>query len=146
MKHKHHIIENRDGVRFRTSKTIELTIEEHANIHKKYYEKWGFMEDLIAYRRLSGQIPNELIQEELSRLGGLNNRGKSKSPHHRKKISEKRKNQNITTKTKIKISKSMKGNTNSKNHSLESYREKQSQIMKKYWEEKKLKKTLTRIG
>ena len=29
-----HIIENRNGVRVRTDKIIELTIEEHSQIHK----------------------------------------------------------------------------------------------------------------
>jgi REP element-mobilizing transposase RayT len=35
---------------------IECTVEEHANFHKKLYEKYGNEFDLIAYRGLSGQV------------------------------------------------------------------------------------------
>ena len=94
--HEHHIIENRDGQRFRTDTTIPLSVEEHANIHKQYYEKWGFQEDRVAWKTLSGQIGKEELFIETSRIGGLNNKGKKKTPEHRKKISDANKGQNAS--------------------------------------------------
>ena len=35
---------------------IELTIEEHAEAHRKLYEKYGDQNDYIAWKALSGQI------------------------------------------------------------------------------------------
>lgn len=40
------------------SNLIELTIEEHAEAHKKLYEEYGLEEDRIAWLCLSGQITN----------------------------------------------------------------------------------------
>ena len=57
--HEHHIIENKQGQRFRTDTTIPLSVKDHANIHKQYYEKWGFHEDYVAWKTLSGQIGKE---------------------------------------------------------------------------------------
>ena len=40
------------------SNLIELTVEEHAEAHRKLYEEHGNEYDLIAWRCLSGQINN----------------------------------------------------------------------------------------
>jgi hypothetical protein len=141
--HQHHIIENRNGKRFRTNTTIPLSVEEHANIHKEYYEKWGFQEDKCAWLGLSEQIGNEEIFLERSRIGGLNGKGHIKTKQHRQRLSE-----SITNlmsggraeEIKKKISESMKGNTNSQNHSSDEYRKTQSEAMKKAWAKRKQKK------
>ena len=44
MKHKHHIIKCVNGKRVRTDETMILTLKEHADIHYKYWKKWGFKE------------------------------------------------------------------------------------------------------
>ena len=67
------------------------------------------------------------------------NLGVPKSKEHRKKLSLAQSKNRHTEKTKTHISKTMKGNTNSKNHSSDEYRKKHSMIMKKAWERRKLK-------
>jgi len=49
---------------------IELTIEEHAEAHRKLYEKYGKWQDRVAWKSLSGQIgKEEIIKEVLSNAG-----------------------------------------------------------------------------
>ena len=94
--HQHHLIENKDGQRFRTDTTIPLSVKEHADIHKQYYETWGFHEDYVAWKTLSGQIGKEELFIETSRIGGLNNKGKKKTREHAEKISQANKGQNAS--------------------------------------------------
>jgi hypothetical protein len=141
MKHKHHIIESHNGKRIRTDKTILVTIEKHAQYHKGYWEKWGFQEDRVAWLSLTEQLKNPELFVETSRIGGLNNRGKPKSEEHKRKISKSLKGRMYGPqgeKRRKKISESMKGNINSKNHSSEKYRKKQSKVMKEAWKKRKL--------
>jgi hypothetical protein len=56
MLHKHHIIPRHAGGTNDPSNIIMLTVEEHANVHKKLYEEYGRWQDEVAYRMLSGQI------------------------------------------------------------------------------------------
>lgn len=47
-----------------------LTVEEHAEAHRKLYEKHGHFQDLLAWKGLSGQIgKEELIRQHLSESG-----------------------------------------------------------------------------
>ena len=143
--HKHHIIENRDGQRFRTDITIPLSVEGHADIHKRYWEKWGFHEDYVAWKTLSGQLGKEELFIETSRIGGLNNKGKKKTREHTEKISQSNKGKKShwsggdIEQKKNNLSNSMKGNTNSKNHNTEKYSKTQSEAKKKAWERRKNK-------
>lgn len=54
--HKHHIIPKHMGGKDDPENLVELTIEEHAEAHKKLFEKYGKIEDKIAWLALSGQI------------------------------------------------------------------------------------------
>ena len=116
--HQHHLIKNKNGHRFRTDTTIPLSVKEHADIHKKYYEKWGFHEDYVAWKTLSGQIGKEELFIETSRIGGLNNKGKKKTREHAEKISQANKGQDShwldgdVEQKKKNLSTSMKGNKN----------------------------------
>ena len=62
------------------SNLVELTIEEHAEAHRKLYEEHGMEEDKIAWMGLSGQIGKEEIikkvLQENGRKRGLANKGR----------------------------------------------------------------------
>ena len=104
-------------------------------------KEWGFQEDRVAWLSLTEQLKNPELFIETSRIGGLNNKGKPKSEEHKRKISEALKGRMYGPqgeKRRKKISESMKGNINSKNHSSEKYRKKQSKVMKEAWKKRKL--------
>lgn len=54
------------------SNLIELTIEEHAEAHRKLYEQYGKVEDKIAWQSLAGLIPKADAMRELHKLGRNN--------------------------------------------------------------------------
>jgi len=56
MKHKHHVIPKHAGGTDDPSNIVELTIEEHAEAHRKLYEEHGRWQDRIAWHALSGII------------------------------------------------------------------------------------------
>lgn len=51
---------------------IELSIEDHAEEHRKLYEKHGYREDYLAWKGLLGQMKKEDILQELYSLAGKN--------------------------------------------------------------------------
>lgn len=55
MKHIHHIIPRHAGGTDDLSNLIELSVEEHADAHRKLYEQYGREEDRMAWLALSGQ-------------------------------------------------------------------------------------------
>lgn len=80
MKHKHHIVPKHMGGSDDPSNLIELTIEEHAEAHKKLWEEHGCWQDKIAWKTLSGQIN---IQEARMEMMKYNN------PMHKSEVKEK---------------------------------------------------------
>lgn len=56
MIHKHHIIPKHMGGSDDPSNLISLSVEEHAEEHRKLWEKYGHWQDKIAWKTLSGQI------------------------------------------------------------------------------------------
>lgn len=67
MKHKHHIIPKHMGGTDDPSNLIELSVEEHAEAHRKLYEQHGRIQDKLAWQGLAGIIQNqELIYTLLS--------------------------------------------------------------------------------
>lgn len=58
MRHKHHIIPKHAGGTDSPENLIELTIEEHAEAHKKLYEQHGRIQDKVAYMGLLKLAPN----------------------------------------------------------------------------------------
>lgn len=60
-KHKHHIIPKHAGGTDDPSNIVELTVEEHAEAHRKLYEEHGRWQDRLAWLALSGQIGKEEI-------------------------------------------------------------------------------------
>jgi hypothetical protein len=70
MKHKHHINPRHSGGGDEPSNLVELTIAEHAEAHKRLFEKYGKKEDFIARKALAGSITKEEFLAERASLGG----------------------------------------------------------------------------
>lgn len=70
MKHKHHILPRHAGGTDDPSNIIELSVEEHAEAHKKLYELYGKKEDLCAYYMLSGKNNCEEFVKLRAQIGG----------------------------------------------------------------------------
>lgn len=49
--HKHHIIPKHMGGSDDPSNIIEVDTETHAKLHRELYEKYGNIEDKLAYQR-----------------------------------------------------------------------------------------------
>ena len=70
MKHKHHIIPKHAGGTDDESNLAYLTVEEHANEHKKLYEKYDRWQDKVAWYGLTKMVSKEeLIRMKLSESG-----------------------------------------------------------------------------
>lgn len=65
IKHKHHIIPKHAGGSDDPSNIVELTVEEHAEAHRKLYEEHGRWQDRIAWQALAGMIDKEHIISEV---------------------------------------------------------------------------------
>jgi hypothetical protein len=70
LKHKHHIIPKHMGGSNDPENIAILSPEEHAEEHKKLYEKFGKIEDYLAWKGLSGFIGKEEIIMEIMRDNG----------------------------------------------------------------------------
>jgi hypothetical protein len=95
------------------SNIIELTIEEHAEAHRKLYEKYGRIEDKLAWKGLAGLIGKDEILLELAKLRGpkISRANKGKIPWNKDL-----KCAPLSEEHKRKISESSKGHKKSKNH------------------------------
>lgn len=59
IKHKHHIIPKHAGGSDDPSNLVELTIEEHAEAHRKLYLEHGRWQDKLAWLGLSGRLDED---------------------------------------------------------------------------------------
>ena len=57
IKHKHHIIPKHMGGTNEPNNLVELSIEDHAEAHRKLYEEHGRVQDKVAWLGLSGIMP-----------------------------------------------------------------------------------------
>ena len=80
MKHKHHIIPRHMGGSDDLSNLVEVTVEEHANLHKQLWEDLGYHEDYIAWQCLSGQITNYEATLAAICLSNQRQKGKKRKP------------------------------------------------------------------
>ena len=59
MKHRHHVVPRHAGGTDHPSNFVEVTVEEHAELHLARYLELGEVGDWLAYRALSGQASSE---------------------------------------------------------------------------------------
>lgn len=69
--HKHHIVPKHMGGSDDPSNLVELSIEDHAEAHKILFEKYGKIEDKLAWLALSGLISKSVILKEMYQAGHL---------------------------------------------------------------------------
>lgn len=68
--HTHHIIPRHMGGTDDPSNLVKLTVEEHAEAHKKLWEEHRHWQDKLAWQGLSGMIDKqEIIKQKLSESG-----------------------------------------------------------------------------
>ncbi len=123
MKHKHHIVPRHMGGSDDPSNLIELTVEEHAEAHKKLWEQYGNIKDYCAWKGLEGTIGKEEIvrllmdptgrvhTEETKQKMSEAHKGKSKHTEESKeKLRQFRTGMRHSEETKNKISEAGLGN------------------------------------
>ena len=67
------------------SNLVELTVEEHAEAHRKLYEQYGHWQDKIAYDMLSGQIG---LDDAIQAARGAANRGRKRTEEQKARLRE----------------------------------------------------------
>jgi len=142
MRHKHHIVPKHAGGTNDPSNLIEVTIEQHAELHLSRYLSFGEKEDWWAFMGLSGQMSKEDIfaetckswlgkkRSEETKLKMRKPHGPKHTPESRAKISAARKGKTLSPEHKEKISKSLEGNQRSLGKTLSlDHKEKLSKAM-----------------
>jgi hypothetical protein len=66
---KHHIVPKHMGGSDDKSNIVELTVEEHADAHRKLYEEHGHLQDKLAWKELLGLISTAEIVRTLQSEG-----------------------------------------------------------------------------
>ena len=108
--HKHHIVPKHAGGTDDPSNIIELTIEEHAEAHRKLFEEHGRWQDEIAWKTLSGQINITEAQRQAQKKAVSNAlSGVPKSPEHIAKMKKSLTGVPKSPEHRAKISKYQKG-------------------------------------
>ncbi len=80
--HKHHIVPRHMGGTDDPSNLIELTIEEHAEAHRKLFEQHGHWQDEFAWKGLAGMIDRaELISHIQSKSSSFHQKGSGNSQY-----------------------------------------------------------------
>lgn len=82
--HKHHIIPRHVGGTNDSSNLVELTVEEHAEAHKKLWEEFGRWQDKLAWEFLSKRMTKEQACREATSKA---QKGIPNSPEQNAKIS-----------------------------------------------------------
>jgi hypothetical protein len=131
MKHKHHIIPRHMGGSDDPSNLIELTVEEHAEAHRKLWEQYGNIKDYCAWKGLEGTIGKEEIvrllmdptgrvhTEETKQKISEAHKGRSKHTEESKeKLRQFRTGMKLSEEHKRKIGEASKGRTHMKGKKL----------------------------
>jgi len=139
--HIHHIVPKHMGGTDDPDNLIELTVEEHAEAHRKLYEKHGLYQDKIAWLALSGQIDS---QEATRRIQSETMKNRIYTDEIRKNMSEGQKGKKYNRKGKCS---GEKNNFYGKSHT-EEYKKRKSELMtgKKLSEETRQKMSEAKKG
>lgn len=86
--HTHHIVPRHMGGTDDSSNLIKLTIEEHAEAHRKLYEEHGHWQDKIAYQGLLKMIGRDEILFEIASNIGKSNKGLKRDDDFKRKRRE----------------------------------------------------------
>ena len=70
MSHKHHIIPKHAGGTDDPSNLVELSVDDHAEAHRKLYEEYGRWQDYVAWQGLAKLSPKEELVKRLQSEGG----------------------------------------------------------------------------
>jgi hypothetical protein len=70
MSHKHHIIPRHAGGTDDPSNLVELSVDDHAEAHRKLYEEYGRWQDYVAWQGLAKLSPKEELVKRLQSEGG----------------------------------------------------------------------------
>ena len=77
--HVHHIVPKHMGGTDDPSNLVKLTVEDHAKAHLELYEEYGHIQDLWAYKGLTGQMTKEEMRIEAVKLA---NTGRKQTAEH----------------------------------------------------------------
>lgn len=93
--HIHHIIPKHMGGTDDPSNLVEVTVEQHALLHKQLWEDLGDIRDFYAWKALSGRVEDKIrLRCSLGgKIGGKKLKDKPKSLDHRRKLSIASRNQ-----------------------------------------------------
>jgi len=114
--HLHHIVPKHMGGTDCPSNLVELTVEDHAEAHRKLYEEHGNTYDFVAWKALSGQITSD----EARRLATIATwTGRKHSEATKEKIRKAREKQDSSgwtwsEESRKRRSESLKGSTQTK--------------------------------
>ena len=143
MKHRHHIIPRHMGGKDSDGNIELLTVEEHAEAHRKLYEEHGHWQDRLAWQGLSGMIGKEELMQEIYKNRVPHNKGKKQPFRKRRPMSEETKEKiarantgrKMTTETRQKMSEAAKGRVgpNTGRKFSDETRKKMSESAKKRW-------------
>jgi hypothetical protein len=70
MSHKHHIIPKHAGGTDDPSNLVELSVDDHAEAHRKLYEEYGRWQDYVAWQGLAKLSPKEELVRIRQREAG----------------------------------------------------------------------------
>ena len=119
--HKHHIIPRHMGGTDDPDNLIELTVEEHAEAHRKLYEEHGRWQDKLAWKALSGQVSSAEISQ-IARKEAMKERWTEEAREEQRQKWTGERNpmygKTTTQKQKDAVSKAMKGKK--KNYAIKS--------------------------
>jgi hypothetical protein len=106
--HKHHIIPKHKGGSDDPSNLIEVTVEEHTELHKQLWLEEGRHQDFLAWQGLAGLMPKEEIVRQLI---SNTHRGKKKSREHVEKVAAANRGRKMSEEAKLKIGRASLGRT-----------------------------------
>ena len=114
--HNHHIIPRHAGGTDAPSNIKRVSVLEHAEEHRKLFEKHGRWQDDLAHRFLLGIVSKEEAVHESLRMGGRMVGVRPKSTIHKQRIGQSKigKSRQFTDEWKKNLSLSTKGRTKPK--------------------------------